>query len=208
MAFFTITADSKGRLAIVAGSAGLTLLHLRHGKAGRTATSGIHSTMAIITLEKFEMGAMAEAGVKSLKGDVFYILVAFLTIVFDGKSGFAIMAGAARLPFFHIQHRMSDPVGAGYKQFVVTIRTVKRHLQMSFVTEDRFAAHGNIPNLVAFDAVTFDGKSGFTFVTGAARFTLFHLTHGNMGICPTGLEQTVMTVVAAVHIQMFFVAEH
>lgn len=111
---------------------------------------------------------MAETGVKSLEGDVFYILVAFLTIVFDGKSGFTIMTGTARLSFFHIQHRMSDPVGAGNKQFIVAIRTVKRHLQMNFMAEHRIAAHGNLSGLMTFRAITLDGKSCFSFVARAA----------------------------------------
>lgn len=168
MAFFAIPADAEGCFSIVAGSARLALLHIRHGKAGCSGSSGIHSAMTIITLEQLEMGAMAESGVKSLKGDVFYILVAFLTIVFDGKSGFTIMAGAARFPFFHLLHRMNDSVGAGNKQFIVAIRAAERHLQMSLVTEDRFAAHGNVPDLMTFNAITLDGKSCFAFVARAA----------------------------------------
>lgn len=51
MAFFTVSADAEGGLAIVAGTAGLALLHIWHGKAGSFGSSGINSAMTIITLE-------------------------------------------------------------------------------------------------------------------------------------------------------------
>lgn len=164
--------------------------------------------MAFFTLEKTEVRSMAETGIKRLKRNILHILMTFLTVAFDGKGIFTIVTCATGFPFFHIKHRLTYPVWSGYKKLVVTIRTGKRHVKMHFVTENRTSGQRNVPNQMAFDTVTLDRECCFTFMTASTGLTLLHLQHREMRITPVGLEQSVMTISATVHAQVFFMTEY
>lgn len=58
-------------------------------------------------------------------------------------------------------------------------------------------------------AIALDGKSCFAIVTGATRFSLFHITHGIMLAVGAWHKQLVMAICTGIgQIQMQFVAEY
>ena len=71
---------------------------------------------------------MVETGIKRLERDILHILMTFLTVAFNRKGSFTIVARATGFPFFHVKHRLTYPVWSGDKKLVVTIRTGKRHV--------------------------------------------------------------------------------
>lgn len=93
--FIATAGHCKSGLAVMAGATGLAVFHVPHRKARTARSPDKNRTMAILTFEHPQMRRMTEAGIKRPERNVFYILVAFLTVFFYGKSIFTVMACTA-----------------------------------------------------------------------------------------------------------------
>ena len=118
--FFAIPCNAECRLAVMTRTARFSLLHLRHRIADTAATTYKNGTVAFIAFKHFEVVAMAESCVESFETDVHDVFMAFLAVAFNGKSGFSVVAGAAGLAGFHVEHRVPHPIRSGNENFVVT----------------------------------------------------------------------------------------
>ena len=78
---------------------------------------------------------------------------------------------------------------------------------MGGVTEYRPAGQRNFTNLVAFNAISGNGKGAFAVVAAAAGFSLLHLGHGDVRVGFVGFKKGVMTIRTGEHAEMLAVFE-
>lgn len=95
MTFFAISGYRESRIAVMTCSARLSLFHLRHRIADASDSPDKNSAVALITFIHLEMVAMAELCIKGLKTNVLDVFMTFLTISFNGKGRFSVVAGSA-----------------------------------------------------------------------------------------------------------------
>lgn len=104
MTLVAIGGNTKNINAVMTGTAGFSLFHLRHGIAHASDPTDENITVAIAAPEQWCVLGMAEVGVEFLENDLLHRLVAFLAITLDRKCGFAIVTGTAGEPLFHVIH--------------------------------------------------------------------------------------------------------
>lgn len=95
----------------------------------------------------------------------------------------AVMAGAARFSLFHVGHGGLQRPGLIREDLGVAVGAFI-HAEMEVVAECRVSGIGlegygaGLEALVALVAIAGYGECLLIVMTGAARFTLFHLGHG------------------------------
>ena len=109
-------------------------------------------------------------------------IVTFAAVVLGGEGVLAVVAGAARLAPIHPLHTNAQYVGLIWEYPCVAIRAFV-HAEVEFMTEFRSACVGlegndaRLESLVAAVAIADDAGGVPAIMTGAARFTLFHIGH-------------------------------
>ncbi len=121
MAFLAVALDTKRGGIIVARSAGFATLHLGHtdrlvGSLGRQ----VQRRMAVFAAERPKMRRMAENRTAGVVPDLLD-RVAFCAGILDSEGGFAVVAGAAGVPFFHVSHGKALAPLARDENAVVTV---------------------------------------------------------------------------------------
>ena len=181
MTHLALLFDTESALSVMAAAAGFTFFHLFHRyfrlAAGRLVQRGVAIAAVVGRCVKFVAEGHV-AGALLLEGQFPY-RVAFGAF-FYGESLFAVVAGAARFTFFHGGHS-----GA----FVMLVRSVQlrmafiafRDFNVGFMTEvgraGLFYFVGYFFYRVAGDAFV-ETEGFFAVVAGTARFTFFHVRHG------------------------------
>lgn len=128
--------------------------------------------------------------------------------------GHTPMAGATGFPVGHLFHGETATPHTGGGDLTMAVGAAITTVHMDLVAElhigRTFGEGGEAHrpgHRVTLIAAPFHGEGGAPIVTGATAFSLFHLRHGRLaGACCSG-EESGMTVGAAVHPQVQFVAE-
>jgi len=110
----------------MAGTAGLALFHVLHGRRIGAALGGEHIRMALRTGELLIMHRMREgdlAYVLILKGDINRLTVTGPAIAFNAEGHGAVMTGAAGLALFHILHGRRVGTAFGGEHIRMALRT-------------------------------------------------------------------------------------
>ncbi len=205
MAFDAVAGSYESVLAVVAGAAGFTLVHVAHGCFERAGFEREDLGVAVGAFVHAEVEFVAEVGLApiSLKENVGRLVtfVAFVALAGDSKGVLAIVAGAARLAFLHAGHGRFECACFIGEGFCMAVRAFK-HADMNLVAENRishtFEFEGYFAWLHPFMAVaTVAGNSkGFlAIMTGAAGLPFFHLGHGHI-VISAGDNLAVMTAAA------------
>lgn len=190
MALDAVVGALEGILAVVAGAAGLALVHVSHGGLECAGLVGEDLGVAVGTLVHAEMEVVAEvclAGI-GLEQDVGRLVafVALVALTLDGEGIRAVVAAAAGFPFFHLGHGCLGCAGLVGEYLGVAVWALE-HADMDLVAEDRVGGslgfEGNFAGfhpLVAVAAIAGHGEGFLAVVAGAAGFALFHLRHGHV----------------------------
>ena len=106
----------------------------------------------------------------------------------------AVMARAARFTLLHLRHRITDTAASAYKNGTVAFIAFK-HLEMVAMAEAGVESlEPDVHDVfMAFLAITFNGKSGFSVVAGAAGLAGFHVKHRVSHPIRSGNENPVVT---------------
>jgi hypothetical protein len=185
MTTVAIFTDIKRSIAVVAGTAGLTVLHFLHANLIAVGLGFKYVWVTFVAAEHSGVNIVAKDNLshRALHGNVHRTLVTATTVTFDTKCCITIVAGTAGLTSLHLLHTDLIAIGLGLE-----------YARMAFVAAERFrvsvvaknnlsyrALHGNIHRLlVTATTVAFDTKCCIIIVAGTARLTSFHLLHANL----------------------------
>lgn len=116
------------------------------------------------------------------------------------------MAGAARVAVLHLGHVVSFLIGACREDAVMTLVALEEP-GVEFVAEnDRtgllYLQLDLLGRLVAAITGALDGKSEDAVVTGTAGAVLLHFCHGIAPVFTVRCKEGIVTVTAAVHLQV------
>ncbi len=144
VAFIAVAGRSERFFIVVAGTAGLALVHLSHGEMFAAGFIGERLGVALLAAEHGSVDRVSEEGWFNpfhFEGDVFrfHSHMAFATIAGNGKGFCAVMTGAASSALFHLRHGYA-PALAGY--------------DFAIMTAFAFTAHFGVMNDVAENGVT------------------------------------------------------
>lgn len=133
--------------------------------------------------------------------------------IFHAEGHAETVAGAARLPLFHIFHGMGAPPGAGNDDLAVTVCAAISFGRMGFMAE-KDAPHiaGELilhpfGNRMAFCAIACDVEGTLAVMTGTTGIPLFHFGHGPGPVVGVRLEQGVMAIRATIGVEVECMAE-
>lgn len=184
--FVTVTACSKGGLAVVAGAAGFTFFHLGHGGLAGTLAVVEALGMTVVALVNLAVEVVTEYGVTDRLGFILEGLggkaaVAGTTVGCYREGLLAVVAGAAGLALFHLGHAYTASLGAGT---VAALAAITLAMDMGVVTKGCIAGLNLIDAGGGYGAVAAQTillgryiEGFFAVVTGSAGFALFHLGH-------------------------------
>lgn len=186
MAAVARSLDSECARTIVAGAAGVAFLHLGHGPAAVSRTGEEQPVMAVAAGLEFEVLHMGEAGIMGKEHIPQGVAGAAIGGGSGGKSSFAVVARAARLPFAHLSHRIAFAPFSGGKDAIVAV-TAAIHLTVGIMPESHGAGSPRFEvDLFGFHMATVTvaahSEYRFIFMTDTAGKPLFHIGHG---IAPT-----------------------
>lgn len=166
MALLAIALDRKSRLAIMAGTARLTKLHIQHGVMFSVGAWYKQLIMTISTaIGHIQMHFMAEYRFTS-HFDIIH-LMALDTVTFYREGGRAFVAGATTFATLHLGHAKVGIVPDRPEKRVVAVATGV-HPQMFTVTEGQGAEirdlNENVPYRMAPGAVVELSRTGIFLV--------------------------------------------
>lgn len=142
VAFLAVGLDSKGGIVVVAGTTGLSLLHLGHCAVLVAGTRNKERWMTILAAICSNMNRMAEYRAARFKIDLFHGVTTGTTIL-ETKGRFTIMAGTAGQPFFHVRHAETLTYLAGPKNPIMAVGTLEQ-TPMTLVTKHGDAGFLNL----------------------------------------------------------------
>lgn len=196
VAFLAVALYGKGGFSVVASTAGLAGLHVRHGVVNPVATRSKKPVVAFTAGKgHIEVQLMAEDGLTG-HGNL-RRLVASDAVALDREGGLSVVAGATPLAVLHLRHAQMRIVADRPEQGIVAIATGihPKVFGMAVLqgTKVRYF-DGYVANLVAFGAVAELEPTGISLVVaGSAGFLVLHVRHGVGGILfPHDVENGVV----------------
>ena len=194
MAAITIFLDRKGSLTVVAGAAGLCLLHFGHRLSFILLGRQIEFDVAVAALKHARVQLMAEFYIPRIFHLEVHVLHGMALRTFLRLEGsLPVMADAAGLPFLHLGHgdRFGDcqivNLGVADTAFILS--------EMLLVTEDHgtrfFYFNGYFGNFMALDAIL-QTKGPLAVMTCATGFAFSHIRHGVASLV-SEVENGIMT---------------
>ena len=215
MTIGAVLCDVESRFAIMAGTAGFTLTHLRHADLIAVGLGLEDVGMTFVTAEHVEMCGMRErdhANFLGLNADLIRSIAMTVTAVFgDAERRVAIVAGATGFSLPHLRHADLVAVGLGFEGVGMAFVTAE-HVEMRGMRERN---HTNITlnvNLGRGTAVTGgtvsgDAESRVAIMTSATGRPLPHLRHADLVAVSFGLEYVRVAFVAAERLSMGVMGE-
>lgn len=199
MAAFAILLYGEGVLAFeMAGAARFGRLHLRHCHPLVLRGRLIEFDVAIAALVHACVQLVAELSVSRILHLEFHLPDGMAPGAFiDLEGAFAVMAGAAGLPLFHLGHG-DRLLGNQVVEPGMADSALVGGDEMLFMTEGHRSGlpdlHDHIPDFMALYAIG-ETEGLFAVVAGAAGFPLFHVRHGETD--PGGLRSEVENGIVA-----------
>src|SRR6185369_3320487 len=179
MTFVARTFDRKSRLAVMAGPARGTLLHLRHCMTLLVLARREYAVVALAALVQPGMKLMTEhrrPGLFHFEPDLFGGFVAAAAISLYRKRQVTVVTGTARAILLHFGHKVSPVIMVRGKEGIMAI-TAAVHLDMPQVRKSGISCKLDLLYRMAFAAIPGYRESSFTVMTCSAGFSLLHLSH-------------------------------
>lgn len=126
MAFVAVPLDREAYTPVVAGTARFPLLHVGHFPTLVVRTGNEQFAVAVGAAVHLQVLVVAEARIVG-HGDV-PDRMALAAVPRDRESRLAIVAGAARLPLFHLRHTEAGASGAGQEDAIVTVVALEQQV--------------------------------------------------------------------------------
>jgi len=218
VALATLILDTEAVLAVMAGAAGLAILHVAHGRFHLAGLIGEQFGVAVGTLVHAQMEFMGKFGFAAvvLEGDGggLQSFVALAAVAARGKGVLAVMAGTAGLALDHVIHGVTIDTSFKSKGLGVAVGALV-HFGVELVAEsgiarldlecDIFRRHP----LVTAAAVASHGEGLLVVVASAAGTAFFHFGHGYAaGLAGKGLIAVAAAAFAAGFGDVYFMTEY
>lgn len=205
-----ILLDGECILAVMTDAAGLPLLHVIHGIAAVAVPGNEDLVVAVIAAVDAEMEIVTEYGTGVPEPDLLDGM-AFVAAPLNGEGRLAVMTGAAGIAALHLCHGEPLRIGACREDAVVTLVALEES-GVEFVAEsDRtgflYFQLDLLGRLVTPVAGPLDGEGEDVVMAGAAGTILFHFRHGVAPVFAVRRKEGVVTIAAAVHLQVTRVGE-